>query len=194
MVNALPPWYVWFDGVAGAAVLTIGGFIVKRFWFRSDKPVEVHQAVQTVQASSIKDSQVAAGNNITQTSEVHHYYVSDTPETELVVSQPDPAKILESLEDLPPYDIDHAREKFVGLPVMWRVGFANVAKLDDDTWHISGSFAPAVIWFNLSSLPPVLKIAHRGTPIWVRGTIKSLQYSTIIELEKDPELLKIEHS
>jgi hypothetical protein len=188
MFITLPPWYVWFDGVAGAAVLAIGGFVVKRFWLNPEKTIEVKNAVLS---GSVTNSQVAAGNNITQTSVVHHH-TQDKPATELVVSQPDPLKIYESLEGLPPYDISHAHEKFVGLPVLWRIAFASVAKLDDDAWHITGSFGSAVIWFNLSSLPPVLKIAHRGTPIWVRGTIKSLQYSTIIELEKDPELLKIE--
>ncbi len=190
MFIAAPPWYVWFDGVAGAAVLAVGGFVVKRFWLKPEKTIEVKNAVLS---GSVTNSQVAAGNNITQTSVVHHHHVPDKSETELVVTQPDPDKILESLEDLPPYDVSHAREKFVGLPVLWRVAFANVAKLDKDTWQVAGSFGSAVIWFNLSSLPPVLKIANRGTPIWVRGTIKRLQFSVVIELEHDPELLKIEH-
>jgi hypothetical protein len=188
MFITLPPWYVWFDGAAGAAVLAIGGFVVKRFWLKPEKTVEVKNAVQ---AGSITDSQVAAGNNITQTSVVHHHH-TQTSATELVVSQPDPVQIFQSLEGLPPYDISHAYEKFVGLPVLWRVAFANVAKLDEDTWQIAATFGSAVIWFNLSTLPAEFKIAHRNTPIWVRGTIKRFHYTTIIELDRDPELLKIE--
>jgi hypothetical protein len=195
MFITYPPWYVWLDGVAGAALLAVGGFVLKRFWF---KPETTAQVKHSVLSGAISDSQVAAGNNITQTSEVHHHYAPVNSETELIVSQPDPIKIFQSMENLPPFDLSHAREKFVGLPVQWRVAFANVAKLNDDNWHVSGSFVDpphgsTVIWFELSSLPPELKIAYKGTPIWVRGSIKRFHYSSIIELEKDPELLRIEH-
>jgi hypothetical protein len=192
MFTTAPPWYVWFDGAAGAAVVAIGGFVVKRFWHKREKPVE---AQQVVQAGSITGSQVAAGSNITQTSVVHHHHSPDKPEAELVDSQPDPRKILESFKDLPPYDVSHAHEKFVGLPVLWRIAFKSVSKFYGNTWHIAGTFGSsgsAEIWFQLSSLPPVLKIARRGTPIWVRGRIKQIQFLSTIELENDPELLKIE--
>lgn len=195
MFITAPPWYVWFDGVAGAATLAVVGFIVKRFWLRPEKTIEMKNAVL---AGSVTSSQVAAGNNITQMSVVHHHHIPESPEAELVVTQPDPVKIFQSLEGLPPYDIDHAREKFIGLPVLWRIAFANVARLGNDTWHFSGSFedpqhGSAVIWFELPSVPPELKIAYKGTPIWVRGTIKRFHYSSIIELDNDPELLKIQH-
>jgi hypothetical protein len=186
-----PPWYVWFDGVAGAALLTVAGLVYKRFW-GPEKKGRLHNAVAS---GSITGSQVAAGENITQTSVVHHHHLSSPSEleAELVVTQPDPVKIFQSLEELPPYDLSYAREKFVGLPVLWRIAFADAAKLDNGAWHISGGFGSAIIWFHLSTLPPALKIAHRNTPIWVRGTIKRFQFSSIIELDNDPELLKIEH-
>lgn len=197
MFNAFPPWYLWFDGVAGAAVLAVGGFIVRRFWFRSDKAVEVHQAVRS---ETITDSQVAAGSNITQTSVVHHHYSPDKPETELIVTQPDPLKVFQTLNDLSPYDSSHAREKFVGLPVIWRITLDDVSKAPYDKWGVTGTFrVPSIrrrvsVSFDLSSLPPELKVAERDTPIWVRGIIKRVAFQSLILLEDDPELLRLEHS
>ncbi len=195
MFNALPPWYVWFDGVAGAALLAIGGFVFKRFWHKPEKTVEVHNAVLS---GSITDSQVAAGSNITQTSMVHHHYGPDKPETELIVTRPDPLQILRSLDDLPPFDVELACEKFVGLPVLWRFTFGNV-DTGGNRLYIVGDFRVrplgrwANILFELSSVPSELKVAKSGTPIWVRGTIRKVAPPTAIVLENDPELLKVEH-
>jgi hypothetical protein len=210
MFLTLPPSVKWlFDGV-GAAIMTAIGVAVYQKWRKShkanrtvseQKSIVMKETVgSVVQSDSIEGSQVAAGNNITQTSVVHHHYIPDKPETELIVSHPDPLKILQSLDELPPYDLNHACEKFVGLPVVWRITFDSLSRRGKETWSVSGTFRipplgrPAIIMFDLSSLPPELKVMYRNTPIWVRGAIKEVAYPTVIALEADPELLKIEDS
>jgi hypothetical protein len=195
MLITQPPWYVWFDGGAVALPIAIGGFVIKRFWLKPEKTVE---AQNVVQSCSITDSQVAVGGNITQTSEIHHHYSPDKPETELTLTVPDPLSILQSLDNLTPYDMNHAREKFVGLRVLWRITLDSLSETHSHTWRIIGSFRDeppsrrAIVLFDLSSVSPELKVAHRGTPIWVRGAVEKVADSSGILLGDNPELLRIE--
>ena len=206
MSNPAPPWYVWFDGVGGAALIAISGLLLRRFWRKSHRTAEKQQSLvmkETVGSAAlsgpIKDSQVAAGSNITQTSVIHHHYSPDKPEPELTLTLPDPLSILQSLDNLTPYDLNHAREKFVGLRVLWRITLSKVFKEGDGRWAIAGifrvepSYRSPIVIFYLSSVPPELKVAQRETPIWVRGAVKYVADSSSICLEDNPELLRIEH-
>ncbi len=208
--NSFPSWYVWFDGVGGAVLVAIGGFVLNRFWRKSHKTVEKQGSLvmnetvgNAVSTGSITDSQVAAGSNITQTSVIHHHYSPvDKPETEFILTHPDPLEIVQSLDGLPPFDLIHACEKFKGLRVLWRIIFSNLSNSDDsDTWCVSGTFpipplgrSVSVAFLLSPPLPPELKVAKRNTPIWVRGTVKKVWYPIPILLEDNPELLRIEHS
>ena len=109
-----------------------------------------------------------------------------------VETTPSPVQIGQALANLSPYDSLSAPQKYVGLPVQWRLLFGSLTKLEGQ-WAIildpseSGPFVEV----RIANLPPQLKIAERGCVVWVRGFIAYIEYGNLIVV-RDAEILRIE--
>jgi hypothetical protein len=77
-------WKMLFEGIGGAALVSIIGYLCKRFFW--PQPPSGHVAGLTAQGARVSDSPVASGSDITQTiGGTHHHYHSPAG-----VSQPSP--------------------------------------------------------------------------------------------------------
>ena len=188
--------------------MAIVGALFRRFWPKShsvSKQASINDSgnaltvVESPGAISVlapmSDSPIAAGQNISQSIEVHHHYQQGGPSQELLHTKPTPAEIFDELESVMPFDLQHSREKYRGLSVVCKVTFRAITA-QDAGWSVFNKFlegsCPSV-GFNLSSVPPDLKTAKAGSTLWVRGNISRV-WELGIYLESDPTILRVERS
>ena len=139
----MTPWYVWaFDGVAGAAVVGIGIAVYQRYSSKQDRastpsaastgknsPVVVDSPGSAILTAPVTDSQVAVGNNITQSVEVHHHHSENGDSAKWTPTKPTPPQIIREIWDSLPFNRDRIRENYTGLSVVWETSIANVTAI-----------------------------------------------------------------
>jgi hypothetical protein len=84
-------WKILFEGIGGAAVVSIIGYLCKRF-FWPQRP-SGHAAAITAQGARVSDSPVASGSGITQTvggTHHHHYPPAVVSQPPAIESEPAP--------------------------------------------------------------------------------------------------------
>jgi hypothetical protein len=147
----------------------------------------------------VERAPIAVGSNINQSMvEHHHHYPIAWATPELRNSEPGPNQIWGDLEDVLPFDREHAREKYVGIEVLWRVRFSSISTNSSGGWYVFTHFDPdreseprhQLIWFLVSSVPGSLRTAPKGTLFWVKGKLSSI--GNEIGLEPDPVIHEIE--
>jgi hypothetical protein len=199
----MTPWYVWaFDGVGGAAIVAACIAVYQRYSVKREqaegRPLTIVGGTNSSITSAspisaslsgpVSDSQVAVGNNISQSVEVHHHYGDPELAPALQPTTPSPEQICAAIFDATPFDRQHTRDKYQGIEVVWRTQLFGISR-EDDRWHLhclSNAFVPSVFCY-LSSIPPELKLAASGAVIWLRGKIREADM-THITLETDPDI------
>jgi hypothetical protein len=198
-------WYKWaFDGVGGAAAVALCARLLRR-WAKRTKLGHAAGVIQSAQVANISapvgSSQIAMGTNISQTFEHHHHhYQPDCGAPLLRNSEPTPEQIWNDLGGVVPFDRVHAKEKYVGIPVLWKLRFSGVSEitLEKQCWLIHTYFVPDskdepewnIVTFRMTEVPTLLKAAPWSSVLWVRGTISSLDSS--VSLKQNPEIVKVE--
>jgi hypothetical protein len=179
-------WYTWaFDGVGGAAVVAIGIAWYQRRSMRSDRKGSV--------AGSISKSQVAVGNNINQSVEVHHHHEGNRHSAEWILTEPTPRQIEKEIEAALPFDRAQVAQKYLNLSVIWKVALCSISP-KGASWAVLAFALPggtplsaSDITFDLSTVPTELRAATKNSILFVKGTIKHASKLSI-ELEIDPEI------
>jgi hypothetical protein len=70
-------WKLLFEGIGGTAVISIIGYLCKRFFWPQHP--SGHAAAITAQGARVSDSPVASGSDIIQTiGDTHHYHYPPT--------------------------------------------------------------------------------------------------------------------
>jgi len=197
-ILAIPSdWYTWvFSGVG----VTVAGFVVKRFFFKSEKP-NASNSVTGSQGSSIisapvQDSQVAVGSNINQNLQSQHFYFVSGVEEPLENSKPTPWELCKSVRQALPFDKVEVAKKYVGLEVTWRVHLSNMTRYEKYS-TVSAEFrlndyGQTSIAFSLLEVPADLRAANYHTPFWIRGVVDEV-IDYWVYLKDDPEILAVEH-
>jgi hypothetical protein len=197
-------WYSWaFDGVAGAALVALCGFLYQRHSSRpgnvspltsgKDSPVASGAPVSASVAGPISESQVALGSNISQSLLIHNHYEAKESQRPLTTTAPSPAQIRDAIGQTRPFDRDRVCDNYTGLAVVWKIYFEAISR-NSDLYQIFGRPGPnesPLVWFELTSIPPELKVADENAVLWVSGRIR--RASADIRLERDPAILRIEH-
>ena len=140
-----------------------------------------------VLTGSATNSAIALGSNISQ--EIHHHHPSASDATDWKKTKPTAPEILREIEGALPFDQHHAREKYVGLTVVWEIILNAVAPLANG-WHfIGGSEGGSIadVAFMLTTVTPEVKSASRGSSFLVRGQIRSVS-ALGVYLESNPNL------
>ena len=174
-------WYTWvFDGLGTTVLIGSGTALYRKYLaMRPQRP--------PVLAISVDQPAIV---------------IPSPPER--ASTEPTPIQISGEIEAVLPFDREHAKEKYIGLNVLWKVRFASV-KCWNDTSIENGAVVNAqrcyficffeetpyyMVTFSLKTVPPEFKILREGSMIWVQGTIKSVE-SRSINLEVDPAQIEI---
>jgi hypothetical protein len=117
---------------------------------------------------------------------------ADSPiENKSVTTEPTPEQILREIKSVLPIDRDNAKQKYVGLKVVWQTSFLNLTKIGDRWYVITGfgrGFAIITVNFSMSLVPSELGSATEHSTLLIKGIVKSIGVSGDIDLESDPEV------
>ena len=136
---------------------------------------------------------------------------SENPQNRRQSTEPTPIQIGREVKAHLPIDRDHARQKYIGLNVTWKGTFRsldaenqhcfeNSLVTGKQSWRIfcqfgsNGSDRDAGIFFNLTLLPPEIKVLREGSTVWIKGKIKyasEIGGFSSITLEDDPAVCVI---
>jgi len=113
-------------------------------------------------------------------------------------TEPTPEQILNDIQSVLPFDRDTARQKYVGLDVVWRTSLLALNK-SDDRYFVVTRFgkgnAVISVNFSMSMVPSELSSATQHSTLLLKGTIRSVGgFSGDIELELDPEVRVIKRA
>jgi hypothetical protein len=198
MFSSPSPWLA----LAVPVVVAIGIAVYQRFSSKPDRgskghkvtagkssPLSIDSPVSADLSGSIKDSQVAVGANINQTREVHHHYEQGEKTDMWAQTEITPQHIWQEIGAALPFDKAHAREKYIGLRVVWGTTFSSVYRYEKfsriiTVWPHSGGFFPQVS-FELTEITPEVRSVTDGSLLLINGTIRSVG-DLGIELMPDP--------
>jgi hypothetical protein len=174
-------WYTWvFDGLGTTVLIGSGTALYRKYLaMRPQRP-----PVLTISADQPA------------------IVIASPPER--ASTEPTPIQISEEIEAVLPFDREHAKDKYIGLNVLWKVVFAAVKCLDDKSiedgavvdaqrWYFMCYFGETpyyMVTFNLKTVPPEFKVLRKGSMMWVQGRIRSVE-SMSINLEVEPAQLEI---
>jgi hypothetical protein len=177
-------WYTWaFDGL-GTTALISGGAALYRKYVSKRPPI--------LSAPSIPTSE---------------HSTTAAPLPERTSKEPTPEQIISEIDSALPFDREHARDKYKGLNVLWKVNFVSVRSEPD--WHkdSDGAGVQSQRWcftclferkepfiavsFDLKTVPPELKLLRHGSILQVQGTIRHIYEWGGINLEVDPAKIEI---
>jgi hypothetical protein len=182
---------------SGIGVMVIG--LLTRLFFGA-RAAGHSGIVSAKQNSSVLGSPVATGSNISQI--VNVVTTSNTPAhpTRIAYSDnPTPEDIRTQLDSLPVFQQKTAINSYVGLKVSWLVRFSSLFELGEayqrlyktsETHRIFSRYGrePITIMADVDiERFPRLKIAHRGTPLLILGTIVEVTTTGNVTL-KDVEI------
>jgi hypothetical protein len=215
MILSYPPWYAWaFDGVAGAAIVGVGIAVYQRYTSKpthvsggntvtsgGNSPVSIDSPVKADLSGPITESQVAVGSNINQSLAVHHHYPENGNSQKWTPTEPTPIQILQEIDDLLPFDQDHARKKYLNsLIVVWEVSFLGLNRIFPKYYSVQTRFGPEYphdvpVNFHLTSVKAELQSATKGSVLLVRGKIESITGRGLgIDLKPNPEIRLVKRS
>ena len=147
--------YSWaFDGVAGAALVALCGFLYQRYSARTtskseflDISAEKESSIvaespgSLILAAPVTDSPIAVGRNITQKLEVHHHHEGNIHFEDWTPTELTPSQILQEIRAALPFDREHVRENYKGLKVVWKTAFLSASSINPPNWHVITRFS-----------------------------------------------------
>jgi hypothetical protein len=171
-------WYTWvFDGVGSTVLVSAGVALYRKY----------------VSKSPADQPMLAAAHSI-----------AHPPEG--ASTEPTPVQILKEIDAALPFDREHARERYRGLNVAWRLSILSVSSKNEfnivngvvdrnQHWSFICLFPAgtpdAGVSFNLKTVPPELKLLKAGSILWVQGIINRVSEFGSISLEDEPRILEI---
>jgi hypothetical protein len=135
-------WYKWvFDGIGAAVFVGLCGFLYRWLSKRRGQisgAITANDVVLLADGSSgsavvtaqMLDSQLAVGNNISQSVEVHHYHGATVAAVEIQQTRPSPREILDAVRSAMPFDEDQVRAKYSGLEIVWRLRLESIKQFE----------------------------------------------------------------
>ena len=184
-----------FEGVLGLALVTFLGWLLHKFWPRSERADANAVAVGVEGNTSVAGSAIASGSHITQT--VH---IAETPLPLAPVPDyrpdPTPEAIGKRIQNLPVYEQSGAADSYRGVPVRWPLRLQSVdesnSEPDTYTVHLVSEPSPIMVvsvYCDVSLAHyPRLRIVYRDDPIEVSGIIDEVMSDGRVILLRDVRL------
>lgn len=122
---------------------------------------------------------------------------TDSPiANELNLTEPTPEQILKEIDSALPFDRDTAKQKYVGLNVVWKTSLLSLNKIDE-RWHVVTRFGKSdaiiTVCFSMSSVPSELSSATQYSTLLLKGIVRFGRF-TGVELEDNPEVRVIKRA
>jgi hypothetical protein len=110
---------------------------------------------------------------------------------ELNLTEPTPQQIIKEVDSALPFDRENAKEKYIGLSVVWQTSLLSLNQ-HQDRWFVVTRFGKGdtiiTVCFSMSSVPRELSSATQYSTLLLKGRVRFGRFTSGVELEDDPEV------